>query len=984
MPFPYRYICNLLQQLEDESLKVERKQTPSKAIIENWFREHRSSLDAPENDASAILSTLLPERRTDRVYFIQVPRLESIVGKALLLGASRVQELRRYRTPALGIDLADCVERILERTPNALGKNELTVEEIDDTLSRIAAGCKFSSPSVRTLPKAQDVNQSISNIYRRISPRDAKWFTRLILKNYQPVVIEENHVFRCYHSLLPQVMKIRDDITVAGDFLQRIHQSPNDQNAVTSILKPSVGTKVGRQIWLKGRSIKHCLDMARHRDMSCEQKIDGEYCQIHINLRKASSRIQIFSKSGKNSTQDRAALHTAIEGSLKLGIPDCPLRFECILEGELVVYSTKENKILPFHKIRKHVSRSGSFIGTNHDSQPHDHEHLMIVYFDVLLIDGESLLGVRHSERFRRLSELITCRTGVAELVQRESISFSRPSGASKLREAFAKCIVSRGEGLVLKPDEPYFDFSRTRKPYSGCYIKLKKEYFQGMGDVGDFAVVGASYDASKAKEYKRTNIKWTHFVIGCLDNKERARAKTEKPRFIITNVVELSEAQLSEVIAQCFPSPVPFNENDSLILDFGRRIDKRPTDVFLQPLVFDMRCFSFEKEANTNFWSMRFPMVSKIHHDRCYLDTITFTELQEIASAAREAPEMEDSQEMREWISKLEKADPRGIAVDAMTQESTRSDTSASSGPSHETRRQEEFLLHHRNTEIETRDLLTPSTSSPIEVAERSTTTSVSRKGLEKSTYRKRTSLDTAIVAKKQQKLSEASSKQSSATNRPGGSQSSAGRNREPLSQIEPNFSSQEQVAKSQTRPLVDSALGVASSLTNNHCDLSPTGSPHASPISTNQGHSYTHKCSLVEKCAFANCSFLLAPCIARYAWLTDNLFKNHGINTFFTDPTSWSQASSPRCSICNQDEPSRPMKKLRVRKICLVESRRKDATMAFVGHVEAAGLKRSNGDREWVHVYDWRIVEEISDMECRKRKPEMDPWRKYYVGIT
>ncbi|KAI4867245.1 hypothetical protein F4820DRAFT_213273 [Hypoxylon rubiginosum] len=995
MPFPYRYICDLLQQLEDESCKSERKQTPSKAIIEIWFREHHSRLNAPDNDASAILSTLLPERRTDRVYNIQVARLESIVGKALLLGSSRVQELRRYQTPALGIDLADCIERILEYTPNALGKNELTVEEIDDTLSRIAAGCRFSSPSVRALPKTQDANQSLANIYRRISSRDAKWFTRLVLKNYQPVVIDEHHFFRYYHFLLPQVMKVRDDLTVAGDFLQRIHQSPNDQSAITSILKPSVGTKVGRQFWLKGRSIKHCLDMSRQRDMSCEQKIDGEYCQIHINLRKPSSPIQIFSKSGKDSTEDRAGLHKAIQDSLKLGTPDCPFKHGCILEGELVVYSTKDNKILPFHKIRKHVSRSGSFLGTDHDSQAHYYEHLMIVYFDVLMIDGESLLGVRHSERFRRLSELISCRTGYAEIVRREVISFSRPSAASKLREAFATCIVSRGEGLVLKPDEPYFDFSRAQKPYSCCYIKLKKEYFQGLGDVGDFAVVGALYNAAKAKEYKRSNIKWTHFFIGCLENKEKVRAKTEKPRFIITNVIELSEAELSTVMTQCFPSPVPFDQNKSITLDFGRRTDKRPTDVFQEPLVFDMRCFSFEKEPNTNFWSMRFPMVSKIHHDRTYLDTISFTELQELASAAREAPELEDSQEMREWISKLEGADPRGIAVDAMAQESTQLEMRASPVPYYESHQGKESMLYPRNTEVSTHAPLTPLRSPTIEIAECSTIPAVHRRLLVNSVYQKRPTSDTATVTRKQRKLSDTSSTQSCATNRSADISPSAGRSRRPLSQIEANFSSQEQVSKSQTGLPMDSTPGVIPSLTDNNCGSSPTGPCQLTPNIANpaSGSLFTDastqhslpKCSLTEKCAFANCSFLLAPCIAQYAWLTDNLFRDHGINDFFVDPRSWSQASTPKRPACRQDESSRTTKRLRVRKICLVESRRKDATMAFVGQIEAAGLKRSNGDREWVGVYDWRLLEEISNVESRKQKPgDMDPWRRYYVGIT
>ncbi|KAI1415227.1 hypothetical protein F5Y13DRAFT_196585 [Hypoxylon sp. FL1857] len=993
MPFPFRYICDLLQRLDDES-RNESKQIPAKVIIETWFREHRTRLNAQENNASAILSTLLPEKRTDRVYLIQATRLESIFGKALLLGASRVQELRRYRTPALGVDLADCVEGILSRTPNpSLGSNELTVEEIDDTLGCIAAACRFSSPSVRASRKSQSVrdqDQSLINIYRRLSPRDAKWFTRLVLKNYQPVVMDDRLIFRCYHVLLPQMMKVRDDLTMATAFLRQISLSPHDQNAIASLLKPTIGTKVGRQTWFKGRSIKHCLDMGRSRDMSCEQKIDGEYCQIHIDLRKGSSLIQIFSKSGKDSTQDRAGLHQVIRDSLKLGASDCPLKIGCILEGELVVYSTKENKVLPFHKIRKHVSRSGSFIGTKYDSQPHDYEHLMIIYYDVLMIDDESLLAVRQSERFKCLGELITCRKGCAELVQREIIRFSQPSAASKLREAFAKCIMSRGEGLVLKPDEPYFDFSTSQKPFSCCNIKLKKDYVQGWGDVGDFAVVGASYDAAKAREYKKSTVKWTHFFIGCLDNKEKARRRIEKPRFIITNIVELSEALLSTLLTQCFPSPVPFKQNDSLILDFRQReMEKRPTDVFTEPLVFDMRCFSFDKAPNTTFWSMRFPSVSKIHNDRSYWDTISFTELQEIATDATEMPEAEDSQEMRQWISALEKADPKGIAVDAMTQESTSTEMSATSTPPLKTRQEKEA---RSNPTAESTNIAEPGGQPFVSCCETTVPAQVESTqdcalcepphiSPTNSRRQKRPAPDTRVAAKKPRKLSNTSHVQMHPTDKVTTQPSSPVRNRQALSQIDANSQSQSRASQGHvTDPLMSEAA-----LSSSRIDCDPSSSP-AEGQSTSKQTTLSRCCSLVgKKCALSNCSILLAPCISRYAWVTENLLRDHGIDDYLVDPQSWSQTSKPQESTYKWDASLRKMKKVRIRKICLVESRRQDATLSFYEKIEAAALKKKNGDREWVAVYDWRILEDISDIESGKARPgDMDPWRKRYVGIA
>ncbi|KAI2781534.1 hypothetical protein F4815DRAFT_466571 [Daldinia loculata] len=1025
MPFPYKYICDLLQQLDNESRKDEHKQTPARSIIETWFREHRSSLDASENDPSAILSTLLPERRTDRVYLIQAARLESIFGKALLLGASRLQELRRYRTPGLGVDLADCVEGILKRTPNDTQDcNRLTVEEIDDTLNRIAAACRFSSPSVRASRSTQDSREqdrSLVTIYRKLSPRDAKWFTRLVLKNYQPVVIDERLIFRCYNDLLPQLMKVRDDFTTATTFLRQVSQPSRDQTVIASMLKPVIGTKVGRQTWLKGRSIKHCLDMGKSRDMSCEQKIDGEYCQIHIDLRKRSP-IQIFSKSGKDSTQDRIGLHQTIRDSLKLGTLDCPFKTGCILEGEMVVYSTQDNKILPFHKIRKHVSRSGSFIGTSYDSQPHDYEHLMIVYFDVLLIDDESLLGVRQFERFRRLSDLVTCRKGCAELVPRETISFGRPSAALRLREAFAKCIVARGEGLVLKPDEPYFNFSTAQKSFSCCNIKLKKEYVQGWGDVGDFSVIGASYDAAKAREYKKPNIKWTHFFIGCLDNKEKARAGTEKPRFIVTNVIELSEALLWTVMTQCFPSPVPFDSNESIILDFKLgKVDKRPDDIFLEPLVFDMRCFSFDKSPNTTFWSMRFPSVSKIHHDRSYLDTISFTALQELASNATEIPELEDSQEMRKWISALEKADPGGIAVDVISQQSNGTEPRAPPRPSsgetsHEkeprstsmpesckrVHSREQPLLSCCDTVEASRHLIAPSKPPATEGEEHCTTTDVSQKSPMHAGRKRRPTSDAVMTPKRPRLSPNESSRQSHSIDSPSELQPNTPRNRQPLSQIDTNPSFGNRRTSSQTEALEgylsnSPAAQLAASSTNNKSSAvcSPDGPPTIStPKVTSSptqdkhlsGKRLAHRhCSLVEeKCVLANRSILLSPCIAQYAWVTDNLLRDHGVDTFLTDPKMWSQEPTPSFAY-KWDASLGKTRKSRVRKICLVESRRVDATSSFVKTIGEAGLKKKNGEREWVGVYDWRILEDISGLESGTTKLEgIDLWRKHYVAIA
>lgn len=266
----------------------------------------------------------------------------------------------------------------------------------------------------------------------------------------------------------------------------------------------------------------------------------------------------------------------------------------------------------------------------------------MIIYYDILLLNGQSLINVRHSERFKILSGLIACRTGWAELVHREVIDFNQTLGASSLRRAFARVILAKGEGLVLKPDDPYFDFAEQRQRFSSCCIKLKKEYIGTFGDIGDFAVVGARYDPARAKSYKVTNLQWTHFYIGCLENKDQVKRWSAPPELTVVSVVELNETMLKDFVNYASPRAVPVTENSQLKLKTPPGVDQgNPlTTVFTHPPVFEMRCFSFDKPGNTGFWTLRFPAATKIHFDRDFTDAISFDELQSLAKEATEVKE--------------------------------------------------------------------------------------------------------------------------------------------------------------------------------------------------------------------------------------------------------------------------------------------------------------------------------------------------------
>lgn len=119
MPFRFAYVGDLLQRLDDNQ-RARAGQKTGSSIIEQWFLSHRGLLARDDFNAAALLSTLLPEKRSDRVYLIQSRGLQRVIGRCLGLGLGRKKDLERWQEPGSGVDLADCVERILATTVGAL------------------------------------------------------------------------------------------------------------------------------------------------------------------------------------------------------------------------------------------------------------------------------------------------------------------------------------------------------------------------------------------------------------------------------------------------------------------------------------------------------------------------------------------------------------------------------------------------------------------------------------------------------------------------------------------------------------------------------------------------------------------------------------------------------------------------------------------------------------------------------------------------
>ncbi|ERF69377.1 hypothetical protein EPUS_08649 [Endocarpon pusillum Z07020] len=209
--------------------------------------------------------------------------------------------------------------------------------------------------------------------------------------------------------------------------------------------------------------------------MSVEQKYDGEYCQIHVCLIKSGPKIQIFSKSGRDSTTDRAGVYGAIVAGLAIGTPQCKFQRTCIMEGELLVWNDDSKQIERFRKIRKHVRRACHRLGCAQDSPVQESEHLMVMLYDLLLLDNDICVREPHDRRRQQLRSTIQCIQGRFDISTSTKIDFRSSGAADRLRQLFAATIAQGGEGLVLKGyTDPYLCLDDSAQQ-----IKLEKDYTQ-------------------------------------------------------------------------------------------------------------------------------------------------------------------------------------------------------------------------------------------------------------------------------------------------------------------------------------------------------------------------------------------------------------------------------------------------------------------------------------------------------------------------
>lgn len=214
-----------------------------------------------------------------------------------------------------------------------------------------------------------------------------------------------------------------------------------------------------------------------------EVKYDGERIQIH----KDGDSMHFFARSLKPMKADKYA---GLEAFLTQAIQ----ANRCILDGEILMVDIKTSVPLPFGTLGRH-------------KKAHFATACPCVFlFDILYKDGQSLLSAPLEERRAVMKAAVTFTRNRVMFSELCLVKGDTAQRRAILQQHLNRAIAEGLEGLVIK------DVKSVYEPRARHWVKIKKDYLDGLADSADLLVLGAWYGSgSKGGQLSA-------YLMGCVD----------------------------------------------------------------------------------------------------------------------------------------------------------------------------------------------------------------------------------------------------------------------------------------------------------------------------------------------------------------------------------------------------------------------------------------------------------------------------------
>lgn len=702
---PFSFFVSLLREISNLPARSASSRTnnhSARAVAVRWVAALRKDYSPlPRGTTATVLRLLFPEEDTPRKYDLQEARLASYLGGCLDSSTVFTRDTRKLKSWSKE-SFSGCLgEELLKfAVPGTEGNvGPKSLQEVDALLDELAATSQFSDKFFHAAyPSPRSKTIILRALYDSLPATDAAYLTQIILKDlrpllYAPPTTSTSHVLLDYNTRSKQALTKEQFMTLwdpSKMLLQmyrvraRLGEAAMGFEAGGTLVqaRPRCGVPIEIPKSAKGRCPQHALELLDSCDrIWAETKYDGERAQIHVNYSSDGElSISIFSKSKRDSTLDRAAVHPIIKEALS-AMPSQPI----ILDAEMVAFSEERDAIDEFWRIRGLIARSAQGLRSNiisgkgeqaYDSHSLDtcpslHSncssdssgglHLALVFFDVLLVGYASFLNVPYAMRRSVLESAVREIPGRAIIAKRELISCgpetSIENASQRLREVWAQKIVDCEEGLILKAGESVYE------DWKLPWVKLKKDYVPGHGDTIDLVIVAAGWDKDRARELRVPPSILTTFYVGALGNSSQMKAKPGvKPHYVVyfTASYGLTREQLEEFNFWMRSDSVDSQEELGVLpytYSMLRTLPK-PSVFVTSPILVELCGAGFTKSPQCKYYELRFPRITKTFRpsERSFMECLTLRELQTVAYAAigREAQDANEYGGIEEWSRRL------------------------------------------------------------------------------------------------------------------------------------------------------------------------------------------------------------------------------------------------------------------------------------------------------------------------------------------